>query len=264
METDQKLLNGRVAIVTGAASGIGLSIARALSAAGARCVLADLEASDGAKVAVELSAAGTAAEFVATDLSKREEVRRMVDVAAERFGRIDILVNNAGLQHVAPVVEFPEERWEFLISVMLTGTFLCCKYVLPHMIRGKWGRIINISSVHGKVASPFKVAYISAKHGVLGLTKVVALETGQQGVTCNAICPAYVRTPLVEKQIEDQARHHGISAGEVVTKIMTGPAAIQRLLEPEEVASLALYLCSEAASGITGAAIDIDLGMTAR
>ena len=264
MASQKQPLDGRVAIVTGAASGIGLGIARGLSAAGARCVLGDLEGSEGGKIAAELAAGGTPAEFVATDLSKREQVRRLVDRAAERFGRIDILVNNAGLQHVAPVVEFPEDRWDLLIGVMLTGTFLCCKYALPQMIRQKWGRIINISSMHGKVASPFKVAYVSAKHGVLGLTKVVALETGGEGITCNAICPAYVRTRLVEKQIADQARLHQISPEEVVTKIMTGPAAIQRLLEPEEVASLAVYLCGEQASGITGAAIDIDLGMTAR
>lgn len=264
MESRERVLEGRVAIVTGAASGIGLSIARALSAAGARCVLGDLESSDGAGVARQLEEAGSPAAFVAADLSKREDARRLVDSAAGQFGRIDILVNNAGLQHVAPVVEFPEERWDFLISVMLTATFLCCKYALPHMMRGKWGRVINIASVHGKVASPYKAAYISAKHGVLGLTKVVALEMGEHGITCNAICPAYARTPLVEKQIEEQARRHGIPAEDVVGKIMTEPSAIRRLLDPSEVASLALYLCREEASGITGAALDIDLGWTAR
>ena len=147
------------------------------------------------------------------------------------------MVNNAGLQYVAPVVEFPEERWNLLIGVMLTGAFLCSKYSLPHMIKQKWGRIINIASLHGKVASPFKVAYISAKHGVMGLTKVVALEQAENGITCNAICPAYVRTPLVEKQIADQAIANGISEEEVVQKIMLEPAAIKRLLEPSEVAS---------------------------
>jgi 3-hydroxybutyrate dehydrogenase len=162
------------------------------------------------------------------------------------------------------VVEFPEERWNLLIGVMLTGTFLCCKYSLPHMIKQKWGRIINISSLHGKVASPFKVAYISAKHGVLGLTKVVALEQAENNITCNAICPAYVRTPLVEKQIADQARANGISEEDVVQKIMLQPAAIKRLLEPSEVASLVKYLCTDEAAGITGAALDIDLGWTAR
>jgi len=174
------------------------------------------------------------------------------------------MVNNAGLQHVAPVVDFPEEKWNLLIGVMLTGAFLCCKYSLPHMIKQKWGRIVNISSLHGRVASPFKVAYISAKHGVLGLTKVVALEQAENGITCNAICPAYVRTPLVEKQIADQAKTNGISEDEVVQKIMLAPAAIKRLLEPSEVASLVKYLCTDEAAGITGAALDIDLGWTAR
>ena len=191
-------------------------------------------------------------------------MRHLVDAAVEKFGRLDIMVNNAGLQYVAPVVDFPEERWNLLIGVMLTGAFLCCKYSLPHMIKQKWGRIINISSLHGRVASPFKVAYISAKHGVLGLTKVVALEQAENGITCNAICPAYVRTPLVEKQIADQAKANGISEDEVVQKIMLAPAAIKRLLEPSEVASLARYLCTDEAAGITGAALDIDLGWTAR
>ena len=147
-------------------------------------------------------------------------------------------------------MDFPEECWNHLIGVMLTGTFLCCKYALPHMIRQKWGRIINIDSLHGKVASPFKSAYVAAKHGVLGLTKVVALEVAEHNITSNAICPAYVRTPLVEKQIDDQATRHGISRDDVVRKIMLEPAAIRRLLEPDEVASLALYLCSDKAAGI--------------
>jgi 3-hydroxybutyrate dehydrogenase len=190
-------------------------------------------------------------------------VRHLVDATIEKFGRLDILVNNAGLQFVTPVVEFPEERWDTLIGVMLTGTFLCCKYALPHMIKQKWGRIINVNSLHGKVGSPFKVAYVSAKHGVLGLTKVVALEVAEHNITCNAICPAYVRTPLVEKQIENQARSHGISEEEVIQKIMLEPAAIKRLLDPSEVASLVRYLCSDDAAGITGAALDIDLGWTA-
>jgi 3-hydroxybutyrate dehydrogenase len=160
-------------------------------------------------------------------------------------------------------VDFPEERWNLLIGVMLTGTFLCCKYALPHMIQQKWGRIINVNSIHGKVGSPFKVAYVSAKHGVLGLTKVVALEVAENNITCNAICPAYVRTPLVEKQIADQARHNGISEEDVIQKIMLVPAAIRRLLDPSEVASLVRYLCTDEAAGITGAALDIDLGWMA-
>jgi 3-hydroxybutyrate dehydrogenase len=257
-------MKGKVAIVTGGSSGIGLAIVEMFAREGVNCVIADLEASGGEQAATKLQKAGADCLFVATNVSQPGEVRHLVEATIERFGRLDILVNNAGLQFVAPVVDFPEERWDTLIGVMLTGTFLCCKYALPHMIRQKWGRVINISSVHGKVASPFKVAYISAKHGVLGLTKVVALEMGENNITCNAICPAYVRTPMVEKQIADQARVNGISEEDVVQKIMLSPAAIRRMLEPDEVSSLVAYLCSDAAAGITGTALDIDLGWTAR
>jgi len=226
-------------------------------------VIADMDVSGGERAVEKLQEAGFTTLFVKTNVSSPDDVRHLVDAAVEKFGRLDILVNNAGLQHVAPVVDFPEERWNLLIGVMLTGTFLCCKYALPHMIKQKWGRIINVNSVHGKVGSPFKVAYVSAKHGVLGLTKVVALEVAEHNITCNAICPAYVRTPLVEKQIENQARSHGIPEEEVIQKIMLEPAAIKRLLNPSEVASLVRYLCSDDAAGITGTALDIDLGWTA-
>ena len=257
-------MKDKVAVVTGAASGIGFAIAKAMSETGAGVVLADVSAQAGETALANLRESGGTAEFVAGDISKSADVRRLMDVATKEFGRIDILVNNAGLQHIAPVVDFPEERWDYLLGVILTGTFLCCKYALPHMIRQKWGRVINIASLHGKVASPFKAAYIAAKHGVLGFTKVVALEVAEHNITSNAICPAYVRTPLVEKQIEEQARRHGIPREDVVQKIMLEPAAIRRLLDPEEVAALAVYLCSDKAAGITGSAIDIDLGWTAR
>jgi 3-hydroxybutyrate dehydrogenase len=257
-------MKGRVAVVTGAASGIGYAIAKSFAQAGANCVIADIDPASGERARIELEALGPACAFVATDVSDAAQVRRLMDTAIDKFGRLDILVNNAGLQHISPVVDFPEERWDYLIGVILTGTFLCCKYALPHMIRHKWGRVVNIGSIHSKVASPFKAAYVASKHGVLGLTKVVALEVAEHNITSNAICPAYVRTPLVEKQIQEQAVRHGIPPAEVVTKIMTQPAAIHRLLEPEEVAALALYLCSDEAAGITGAALDIDLGWTAR
>ncbi|MGP8173886.1 MAG: 3-hydroxybutyrate dehydrogenase [Terracidiphilus sp.] len=257
-------MKGKVAIVTGGASGIGLAIVESLAQAGVKCVIADMDVPGGERTEAKLKEGGFASLFVKTNVSSSEDVRHLVDAAVEKFGRLDIMVNNAGLQYVAPVVDFPEERWNLLIGVMLTGAFLCCKYSLPHMIKQKWGRIINISSLHGRVASPFKVAYISAKHGVMGLTKVVALEQAENGITCNAICPAYVRTPLVEKQIADQAKANGISEEDVVQKIMLQPAAIRRLLEPSEVASLARYLCTDEAAGITGAALDIDLGWTAR
>ena len=256
-------MKGKVAIVTGGASGIGWGVVESLAQAGANCVIADMDVAGGERAEAKLKEAGSAGLFVKTSVSSPNDVRHLVDATIEKFGRLDILVNNAGLQFVAPVVEFPEERWDTLIGVMLTGTFLCCKYALPHMIKQKWGRIINVNSLHGKVASPFKVAYVSAKHGVLGLTKVVALEVAEHNITCNAICPAYVRTPLVEKQIANQASSHGISEEEVIQRIMLEPAAIKRLLDPGEVASLVKYLCTDEAAGITGAALDIDLGWTA-
>ncbi len=257
-------MKSKVAVVTGAASGIGFAIATEFAQAGAHVVLADIDPTAGERARAELEKSGAHCTFVPTNVSQAADVRRLVDHAVDAFGRLDILVNNAGLQYIAPVVDFPEDRWDYLISVMLTGAFLCSKYALPRMIQNKWGRIINIASLHGKVASPFKSAYISAKHGLLGLTKVVALEVAEHNITANAICPAYVRTPLVEKQIDEQARRHNLSASDVVAKIMLEPAAIRRLLEPNEVAALALYLCSDAAAGITGAALDIDLGWTAR
>ena len=253
-------LTGRSAIVTGAASGIGRAIAEALAGAGARVLLADLSAGEGERVAASLRDCS----FERADVAVREDCRRLVDRCVERYGGVDILVNNAGVQHVAPVEDFPEERWEQLIRIMLIGAFLLTKYALPHMCRKGWGRVVNIASIHGLVASPYKSAYIAAKHGLLGLTKTVALESADRGVTVNAICPSYVRTAIVEKQIADQARAHGIGEAEVIEKIMLAPAAVKRLLEPGEVAAYALFLCSDEASGITGAAQVIDAGWTAR
>lgn len=257
-------MNGEVAIITGGASGIGYAVTKALAQAGASFVIADLDSAGGTRAKDELQHFGPKGLFVETNVAAVEDVRRLMNAAVDKFGRLDILVNNAGIQYIAPVVEFPEDRWNSLLDVMLTGTFLCSKYALPHMIERRWGRIINIASFHAKVASPFKSAYVAAKHGVLGFTKAMALEVAQHNITCNAICPAYVRTPLVENQIAAQASRYGISSEDVVTKIMTEPAAIKRLLDPAEVAALALYLCSDQASGLTGAALDIDLGWTAR
>jgi len=257
-------MKDKVAVITGAASGIGLAIAKTFAQGGAKIVIADLDCDGGERAKDEIEKLGASAIFAKTDVSQAEDVRQLVAATIKSYGRLDVLVNNAGIQYIAPVMEFPEDRWDSLIGVILTGTFLCSKYALPHMIENKWGRIINIGSIHSKVASPFKSAYIAAKHGVLGLTRATALEVAAYNITVNAICPTYVRTPLVEKQIAEQAQRHGITAEEVITKIMTEPALIKRLLEPSEVASLALYLCSPAAAGITGAALDIDLGWTAR
>jgi len=253
-------LSEKCAVVTGAANGIGLAVAQALSAQGARVLVADIDEQKGQAVAQSLPGA----LFQRADMASREDCRALIARAEKEWGRLDILVNNAGLQHVSPVEEFPEERWEHMLRVMLIGPFLLTKYALPLMYARGWGRIINMSSLHGLVASPYKSAYISAKHGLMGLTKTVALESADKGVTVNAVCPAYVRTPLVEKQIADQARVHGISENEVIEKIMLAPAAVKRLLEPGEVAAYVTFLCSEAARGITGAAQVIDGGWTAR
>jgi 3-hydroxybutyrate dehydrogenase len=254
------MLTDRCALVTGAASGIGQAVAEALGAQGARVLVSDLN-EEGARAVAERLPGALAQR---ADVSSREDCRALVDRAQKEWGRLDILVNNAGLQHVAPVEEFPEDTWERMIRIMLVGPFLLTRYALPLMYARKWGRILNISSLHGVVASPYKSAYISAKHGLMGLTKTVALEAADKGVTVNALCPSYVRTPLVEKQIADQARVNHMSEADVVEKIMLAPAAIKRLLEPSEVAAYAAFLCSDAASGITGAAQMMDCGWTAR
>ncbi len=260
----QGALSGKAAVVTGAASGIGRAIALALAREGAGVCIADMDAEGGQRVADEIVRAGGQARSIPVDVSEAASAQTMVDQAAESFGRLDILVNNAGLQYIAPIVEYPEAQWDRLIGVMLTGTFLCTKYALPHMIRGKWGRVVNISSAHGLVASPFKSAYVSAKHGIIGFTKVAAWEVADQGITVNAVCPGYVRTPLVEGQIADQARVHKIPASEVVERIMLQPVAIKRLIEPDEIAAQVVHLCTDAASMITGVALTIDGGWTAR
>jgi len=253
-------LKEKSALVTGAASGIGHAIAVDLAAHGAAVLLADLNAEAG----MAASKAIPGSLFMRADVSSRADCRALVDRATAEWGGVDVLVNNAGFQQVSPIEEFPEDRWEQLVRVVLFGAFYLTKYAIPHMYEKGWGRIVNISSLHGLVASPYKSAYISAKHGLNGLTKTVALEGADRGVTVNAVCPSYVRTPLVEKQIADQARVHGISEEAVIRDIMLAPAAIKRLLEPEEVAAYVTFLCSDAAAGITGAEQLIDAGWTAR
>ena len=251
-------LEGKVALVTGAGSGIGRSIAQEFASGGARVLVNDVR-DTGRHVADEVD--GT---FIQADLSNMGETKRLGRQATELAGGVDILVNNAGTQHIDPVEDFPEETWGKLVQIMLVAPFVLTKHVVPGMKERGWGRIINISSIHGLVASPYKSAYVSAKHGLIGLTKTVALEVGQHGITVNAICPGYTRTPLVEAQITDQARTRGIGEEEVVDNVMLEPAAIKRLVEPEEVAQLALFLASEAARSITGSAYSIDAGWTAR
>ena len=252
-------LDGRRAIVTGAASGIGRAIAEDLAAQGARVLVTDINTEDGQRVASSINGA-----FERADMSSRRECDAVVARALREWQGVDILVNNAGLQHVAPVEEFPVDRWEHIVKTMLFGAFYLTRAALPHMYASGWGRIVNIASVHGLVASPYKSAYVSAKHGLLGFTKTIALEAAEKGVTVNAVCPSYVRTPLVEKQIADQAKVHGIPEEAVIRDIMLAPAALKRLLEPSEVAAYVRFLCSDDASAITGAVQTIDAGWTAR
>jgi 3-hydroxybutyrate dehydrogenase len=244
-------LAGRRALVTGGASGIGRACVVRLAAAGAEVVVADRDA-EAAKSVAEL-VGGTA---VAVDLSDLDAVDALdLDV--------DVLVNNAGLQHVAPLHEFPVDRFSYILRLMLEAPFRLVRGALPHMYEQGWGRIVNISSVHGLRASPFKSAYVTAKHGLEGLSKVIALEGAAHGVTSNCVNPAYVRTPLVEGQIADQAKAHGLSEDDVVAQVMLAPAAIKRLIEPEEVADAVAYLCSPAATSVTGSNLVMDGGWTA-
>ena len=248
----------RIAVVTGAASGIGLAVAQALATGGDQVVMADVNAAAGEQEAEKIGAL-----FVKTDLSQRSGCRQLIDTTLDRFDRVDILISNAGIQHVSPVEDFPEDKWDFMISLMLTAPFLLTKYSWPSMKQNGWGRIIHINSVHGLIASPFKSAYISAKHGVSGLTKTTALEGGPLGITVNSICPAYVRTPLVDNQIADQAKTHGLSEDEVIEQIMLKNAAVKRLIEPSEIGDLVTYLCSDKAACFTGSCLTMDCGWTA-
>ena len=252
-------LEGKVALVTGAAGGIGLATAQALAQAGALVTLADIDAERGQAEADRI----TGARFVAVDLSQPASAAHAVEDTIAARGKLDILVNNAGVQHVAPITEFPEAKWRLLIELMLTAPFLLTQAALPGMYERGWGRVVNVGSVHSLRASAYKAAYVAAKHGVLGLTRVTALEGAEHGVTCNCICPSYVRTALVEKQIADQARAHNIPESEVVEKIMVAEAPIHRLLEPSEVGEYIAFLCSDAASGVTGSAVSLDCGWTA-
>jgi 3-hydroxybutyrate dehydrogenase len=245
-------LTGRSALVTGAASGIGRACAERLARAGASVTVLDLDGDAARKIAGEIGGGALQADLSDYDVLDGLEVDA------------DIVVNNAGLQHVAAIEEFPPERFSLILRIMLEAPFRILQKALPGMYERGWGRVINVSSVHGLRASPYKSAYVSAKHGLEGLSKTVALEGGPKGVTSNCVNPAYVRTPLVEKQIADQARTHGIPEDEVIEKIMLTEPAIKRLIEPEEVAELAAFLCSKEASFINGASIVMDGGWTAR
>ncbi|MFE2411574.1 3-hydroxybutyrate dehydrogenase [Kitasatospora sp. NPDC059408] len=249
--TTARPLDGRTALVTGAASGIGRACAEALAGAGARVYVVDLAAEPARELAARIGG-----HAVVADLADPAAVDALPTDA-------DIVVNNAGLQHVAPVHEFPPERFSLIQRVMVEAPFRILRRTLPHMYARGWGRVVNVSSVHGLRASAFKSAYVTAKHGLEGLSKTVALEAAPYGVTSNCINPGYVRTPLVEKQIAAQAEAHGIPEEEVVERIMLDRTAVKRLIEPSEVAALALWLCTPAASYITGASLPVDGGWTA-
>jgi len=255
-------MSGKSAVVTGAASGIGFAIAASLKASGASVCMSDLNPD-----ALETSLAGMdsnvgTAAACAADVAESDQVERLHEFAVKKFGGIDILVNCAGLQYVSPLDKFPLEQWDRLMNVMLRGSFLCTQQFLPGMMSSGWGRIVNIASIHSVVASKFKAAYISAKHGLIGLTKTAALEAAEAGVTINAISPAYVRTPLVERQIASQAANHGISEDEVIKKIMLAPMPQKELIDASEIGDIVLFLCSESARHINGHNLIVDGGWT--
>ncbi len=260
------MLNDRVAIVTGSTSGIGLAIARALAREKAKIVLNGFgEASAIDRLRDEIAREhGVEVVYDGADMTKPAEITRMVEATVARFGRIDVLVNNAGIQHVAPVDEFPPEKWDQVIAVNLSSVFHATRAALPHMKRNNWGRIVNIASAHGLVASVNKAAYVAAKHGVVGLTKVVALETATTGITCNAICPGWVLTPLVQKQIDALAEREGLPVAKAKEKLLSEKMPSGEAVTPEQIGAMVVFLCSDAAAQIRGAALSIDGGWTAQ
>ncbi|MBV7257096.1 3-hydroxybutyrate dehydrogenase [Pacificimonas sp. WHA3] len=256
---------GRTALITGSTSGIGAAIAEKLAASGANIILngfGDADAIEAQRAELE-QRYGVKAAFVAADLTKGAEATKLVHDAERAIAPVDILVNNAGIQHVAPVAEFPPEKWEALIAICLSSAFYTSAAALPHMKRQDWGRIINIASAQGKVASAYKSAYNAAKHGVIGFTKSVALEYAESGVTANCICPGYVNTPLVQGQVAGQAKAHNMSEEDVIRNVILSVQPNKRFVEPEEIGDMAVYLASDSARSITGAAISVDGAWTA-
>ena len=260
------MLKGKTALVTGSTSGIGLGVAQALAAQGAHIVMNGFGDVDAPRAAIEAAgqAHGVRVGYHGADMSRASEIEDMMRYASAEFGRVDILVNNAGIQHVASVQDFPPEKWDAIIAINLTSAFHTTRLALPAMLAAGWGRIINVASVHGLVASAHKSAYVAAKHGIVGLTKVVALENATTGVTCNAICPGWVLTPLVQKQVDAKAAQHGIS-NEEATKLLLGEKEpSMQFTTPEELGALAVFFCSPAASNVRGVAWNMDGGWTAQ
>ncbi len=259
------MLKGKTAIVTGSTSGIGQGMARALAKAGCNVMLngfgdtaqiekerADMEKESGSKIA-----------YNGADMTKADQIEALIKETKAKFGSVDIIVNNAGVQHVAPIDEFPPEKWDQIIAINLTSAFHMTRLAVPYMKEAGWGRIVNLASAHALVASPFKGAYVAAKHGLAGLTKTVALEVAEKNITCNAICPGYVKTPLVDKQIADQAKARGISEADVVKNVILGAQPTKKFTTVEEIGDLCVFLCGDSAQNITGAMIQIDGGWVA-
>lgn len=259
------MLKGKTAIVTGSTSGIGQGMALALAHAGCNVMLGglgDIAQIEKDRAQMEKST-GSKILYNGADMTKPDQIEAMIRETKASFGGVDIIVNNAGVQHVAPIDEFPPEKWDQIIAINLTGAFHVTRLALPFMKEKGWGRVINLASAHALVASPYKSAYVAAKHGLAGMTKSVALEVAQMGITVNAICPGYVKTPLVDKQIGDQARARGISEEDVIKNVILGAQPTKQFTTVEDVAQLCVFLCGDAAKNITGAILPIDGGWTA-